>query len=188
MFAATEASLRRSAFWLTSAQFDSLEQTMIGGPKPISAAALPPQRVRAHFGGISGMNIAVLPYHSGCKSCRHDMQQSQIAKLAELNASYAIPRGQHKAAAATDYDVSDFHSKMRQQKNTTETQHFFRDETAAKVIESKDGEGRYDIAIEHLTMRNETRPMWPQWRTYRRVFNLKIHRACNWTSPFPKVV
>ena len=116
MFAATEASLRRSAFWLTSAQFDSLEQTMIGGPKHISAAALPPQRVRARFGGISGMNIAVLPYHSGCKSCRHDMQQSQIAKLAELNASYAIPRGQHKAAAATDYDVSDFHSKMRQQK------------------------------------------------------------------------
>ena len=120
------------------------------------------------------VRIAVLPYHSGCKSCRHDMQQSQIAKLAELNASYAIPRGQHKAAAATDYDVSDFHSKMRQQKNTTETQHFFRDETAAKVIKSTDGEGRYDIAIEHLTMRNETRPMWPQWRRFKKVFNLKI--------------
>ena len=92
------------------------------------------------------------------------MQQSQIAKLAEPNASYATPPGQHKAAAATDYDVNDFHSKMRQQKNTTETQHFFRDATTAKVIVSKDGEGRYGITIEHLTMRNETRPMWLQWR------------------------
>ena len=79
------------------------------------------------------------------------MQQSQIAKLAEPNASYAIPRGQHKTAAATDYDVSDFHSKMRQQKNTTETQHFFRDATAAKAIVSKGGVGRYGITIEHLT-------------------------------------
>ena len=38
------------------------------------------------------------------------------------------------------------------------------DATTAKVIASKDGEGRYGITIEHLTMRNETRPMWPQWR------------------------
>ena len=40
---------------------------------------------------------------------------------------------------------------MRQQQNTTETQHFFRDATAAKAIVSKGGVGRYGITIEHLT-------------------------------------
>ena len=70
------------------------------------------------------------------------MQHNQIPKLAEPNASYATSRGQHKAAAAADYDVSDLHSEMRQQQNTTETQHFFRDATAAKAIVSKGGVGR----------------------------------------------
>ena len=77
---------------------------------------------------------------------------SGLAKLAEPIASYATSRGQHKAAAATDYGANSFHSKMRQQQNTTETQHFFRDATAAKAIVSKDGEGRYGITIEHLTV------------------------------------
>ena len=93
--------------------------------------------------------------------------ESGLAKLAEPIASYATSRGQHKAAAATDYGANSFHSKMRQQQNTTETQHFFRDATAAKAIVSKGGVGRYGITIEHPTMRHEISPRWPQWRRYR---------------------
>ena len=81
--------------------------------------------------------------------------ESGLAKLAEPVASYATSRGQHKAAAATDYGANSFHSKMRQQQNTTETQHFFRDATAAKAIVSKGGVGRYGITIEHPTMQHE---------------------------------
>ena len=92
--------------------------------------------------------------------------ESRLAKLAEPIASYATSRGQHKAAAATDYGANSFHSKMRQQQNTTETQHFFRDATAAKAIVSKGGVGRYGITIEHPTMQHEISPRWPQWRRY----------------------
>ena len=99
--------------------------------------------------------------------------ESGLAKLAEPIASYATSRSQHKAAAATDYGANSFHSKMRQQQNTTETQHFFRDATAAKAIVSKGGVRRYGITIEHLTMRHEISPRWPQWRRYRGVFDLK---------------
>ena len=92
--------------------------------------------------------------------------ESGLAKLAEPVASYATSRGQHKAAAATDYGANSFHSKMRQQQNTTETQHFFRDATAAKAIVSKGGVGRYGITIEHPTMQHEinVRDVSQLWR------------------------
>ena len=77
--------------------------------------------------------------------------ESGLAKLAEPIASYATSRGQHKAAAATDYGANSFHSKMRQQQNTTETQHFFRDATAAKAIIYKGGVGRYGMTIFNMS-------------------------------------